>query len=141
MPSVVLQRILMFIDPAIGESVQRVFDLAGLYERVSADAAHKIIASLRGREPVRPRKPAHRPMYYDDEATRARRGIGHAPSRAAAEPQAPARTEPGDASAHDVIEEVPPGAILDLDDPEIGIEAELARQIAFDVGFRAAAIP
>lgn len=94
MPSVALQRILMFIDPAIGESVQRVFDLAGLYERVSADAAHKIIASLRGREPVRPRRPAHRPMYYDDEATRSRRGAA-VRRPGAAEPQAPARTETG----------------------------------------------
>jgi uncharacterized protein (DUF2336 family) len=94
MPSVTLQRILMFIDPAIGESVQRVFDLASLYERISADAAHKIIASMRGREPARVRRPAHRPMYYDDEATRGRRG---ATTRrpAAAEPQAPARSEPG----------------------------------------------
>jgi Uncharacterised protein conserved in bacteria (DUF2336) len=93
MSSVTLQRILIFIDPAIGESVRRVFDLASLYERISADAAHKIVASLRGREPVRARKPAHRPMYYDDEATRGRRG---SPARrpAAAEPQAPARTEP-----------------------------------------------
>ncbi len=94
MPSVALQRILMFIDPAIGESVQRVFDLAGLYERVSADAAHKIIASLRGREPVQPRRPAHRPMYYDDEATRSRRGTAIR-RPAAAEPQAPARTDTG----------------------------------------------
>ncbi|MGB9364958.1 MAG: DUF2336 domain-containing protein [Xanthobacteraceae bacterium] len=93
MPSVTLQRILIFIDPAIGESVQRVFDLASLYERVSADAAHKIVASLRGREPARARRPAHRPMYYDDEATRGRRGsLTRRP--AAAEPQAPARTEP-----------------------------------------------
>ena len=90
MPSVTLQRILIFIDPAIGESVQRVFDLASLYERVSADASHKIIASLRGREPVPART---RPMYYDDEATRARRGsVTRRP--AVAEPQAPARTEP-----------------------------------------------
>ena len=94
MPSVALQRILMFIDPAIGESVQRVFDLAGLYERVSADAAHKIIASLRGREPVRPRRPAHRPMYYDDEAARSRRGSA-VRRPGAAEPQAPAHTETG----------------------------------------------
>jgi hypothetical protein len=94
MPSVALQRILMFIDPAIGESVQRVFDLAGLYERVSADAAHKIIASLRGREPVRPRRPAHRPMYYDDEAARSRRGSA-VRRPGAAEPQAPARTDTG----------------------------------------------
>jgi hypothetical protein len=84
----------MFIDPAIGESVQRVFDLAGLYERISADAAHKIIASLRGYEPVPARRPAHRPMYYDDEATRSRRG-STVRRPAAAEPQAPARPEPG----------------------------------------------
>src|SRR3989440_2105199 len=94
MPSVALQRILMFIDPAIGESVQRVFDLAGLYERISLDAAHQIIASLRGHEPVRVRRPAHRPMYYDDEATRSRRGAA-ARRPAAAEPQVPARPDTG----------------------------------------------
>jgi hypothetical protein len=95
MPSVMLQRVLMFIDPAIGESVQRVFDLAGLYERVSADAAHTIIASLRGHEPVRTRRPAHRPMYYDDEAARGRRGATTRRSAAGSETQAPARTQPG----------------------------------------------
>jgi len=95
MPSVTLQRILMFIDPAIGESVQRVFDLAGLYERISADAAHKIIASLRGREPAGARRPAHRPMYYDDEAARGRRGGAITRRPATAEPQAPARPQPG----------------------------------------------
>ena len=94
MPPVALQRILMFIDPAIGESVQRVFDLAGFYQRISADAAHTIIASLCGHEPIRARRPAHRPMYYDDEATRSRRGTT-VRRPAAAEPQAPARTEPG----------------------------------------------
>ena len=31
------------------------------------------------------------------------------------------------ASAHDVIEKVPAGTVLDLDDPEIGIEGELTR--------------
>lgn len=95
MPSVMLQRVLMFIDPAIGESVARVFELAGLYERVSADAAHKIIASLRGREPARVRRPAHRPMYHDDEATRGRRGSAIRRPAAASERQAPARTETG----------------------------------------------
>ena len=94
MPSEMLQRVLLFINPAIGESVQRVFDLASLYERMSADAAHKIVASLRGREPARTRRPAHRPMYYDDEATRARRGSLNRLPGAAAEPQAPARSEP-----------------------------------------------
>jgi uncharacterized protein (DUF2336 family) len=74
MPSIVLQRVLMFIDPAIGESVQRVFELAALYERIHEQAALRIIGSLRGDEVARPRRPAHRPMYYDDEAARSRRG-------------------------------------------------------------------
>ena len=94
MPPVALQRVLMFIDPAIGESVARVFDLAGLYERMSADAAHKIVESLRGREPVRTRRPAHRPMYYDDETIHSRRG-SHARRIGVGEVQAPARSEPG----------------------------------------------
>jgi hypothetical protein len=91
MPSVILQRILMFIDPAIGHSVQRVFELASLYERIGADAAHRVIASLRGREPASARRPAHRPMYYDDEAGRGRRAGSVTRRPAAAEPQAPAR--------------------------------------------------
>jgi hypothetical protein len=93
MPSVALQRVLMFIDPAIGESVDRFFDLAALYEKVSADAAHKLIASVRGHEPMRPRRPAHRPMYYDDEG-RSRRGAATRRLGTAVEPQAPARSEP-----------------------------------------------
>ena len=95
MPSVALQRMLMFIDPAIGESVQRVFDLAGLYERISADAAHKIIASLRGHEPVRARRPRASPDVLRRRGdARSRRGsAARRPGRA--EPQAPARTETG----------------------------------------------
>ena len=95
MPPVVLQRVLMFIDPAIGESVARVFDLAAFYERMSADAAHKIIDSVRGREPVRARKPQHRPMYYDDESGRSRRATATRRVGTATETQAPIRTEPG----------------------------------------------
>jgi len=87
--------VLMFIDPAIGESVARVFDLAAFYERMSADAAHKIIDSVRGREPVRARKPQHRPMYHDDESGRSRRATATRRVGTATETQAPIRTEPG----------------------------------------------
>lgn len=93
MPPVVLQRVLMFIDPAIGESIRQVFDLAGLYERLSADAAHQIVASLRGQEPAQVRRPAHRSMYYDDEATRSRRGSATRQPAAARERSAPARVD------------------------------------------------
>lgn len=74
MPPVVLQRVLLFLNPAIGESVQRVFDLAALYERLSTQSAAKIVASLRGVEPARPRRGVHQPVYHDDEASRGRRG-------------------------------------------------------------------
>ena len=95
MPSVALQRVLMFIDPAIGESVDRFFDLAALYEKVSADAAHKI-----DREPARPRAGrarAGRRIGRCTTTTRRRAHAAAAPTRrpGVAEPQAPARTETG----------------------------------------------
>ena len=93
MPSIVLQRVLMFIDPAIGESVQRVFELAALYERIHAQAALRIIDSLRGDEIVRLRRPAHRPVYYDDEAGRSRRGGFARRSTDNTRPQLPAQAE------------------------------------------------
>jgi hypothetical protein len=46
-PAAVLQRILLFLNPAIGESVERVFALSRLYDQLSADAAMPIIASWR----------------------------------------------------------------------------------------------
>jgi uncharacterized protein (DUF2336 family) len=91
MPSIVLQRVLMFLDPAIGESVQRVFELAALYERIHAQAAIRIIDSLRGDDVVQLRRPAHRPMYYDDEAVRSRRGGFAQRSTDKTKPQLPAQ--------------------------------------------------
>ena len=64
----------MFLNPVIGESVQNFFDLASLYERIAPEAAIKIVASMRGVVPTRARKPAHRPVYWDDEKGRVRRG-------------------------------------------------------------------
>ncbi len=96
MPSVVVQRVLLFLNPAIGHSVQRVFDLAALYERLSATAVARIMASLRGVEAVRPRRGAHQPVYADDEASRGRRGtLARRPS--VSDTRAPARDETGSA--------------------------------------------
>jgi hypothetical protein len=44
MPGNVLQRVLLFANPAIGHSVQRVFDLARLYEQTSEAAARRLVA-------------------------------------------------------------------------------------------------
>jgi hypothetical protein len=72
-PSDTLVRIVLFLNPAIGESVPHVFDLAGYYRQLSRNAALNVIASLRKSAPQRARRPAHQPMHYDDEAARGRR--------------------------------------------------------------------
>jgi hypothetical protein len=46
-PVAVLQRVLLFLNPTIGESVERVFALSRLYEQLSPRAALPIIASWR----------------------------------------------------------------------------------------------
>jgi hypothetical protein len=47
MPLAVLQRILMFLNPAVGHSVRRVYDLSDLYEEVTPTAARRLIAAWR----------------------------------------------------------------------------------------------
>lgn len=48
MPLAVLQRILMFLNPAIGHSVRRVYDLSDLYEQVTPSAARRLTAAWSG---------------------------------------------------------------------------------------------
>ncbi len=71
MPAAVLQRILLFINPAIGHSVQRVYDLAALYDDISHDTAESMLAIWRGRPPATS-KAAHQPVLHDDEQRSAR---------------------------------------------------------------------
>ena len=66
----VLQRILLFLNPAIGQSVARVFELAQLYEDITPSAAAYLVSIWRqSAERLRPR---HAPMLYDDDRTGAR---------------------------------------------------------------------
>jgi hypothetical protein len=71
MPLAVLQRILMFLNPAIGHSVRRVYDLSDLYEQVSPAAARGLAAAwspvpAAGRFAPRPMR-----RYRDDGSLRA----------------------------------------------------------------------
>ena len=56
-PSDVLQRMLLFVNPQVGQSVDRVYELAELYSEISVDAARRLIAILRDADPAE-RKPA-----------------------------------------------------------------------------------
>ena len=89
MPRDVLYRILMFVNPAVGHSVERVHALAALYDEITVPAAEGMLAiwqALRHQE-----RPAakHRPLTWDDEAHRARpaRQHGSACGPAAATPR------------------------------------------------------
>jgi hypothetical protein len=87
MSSEVLVRILLFANPAIGESVSRVFALAQLYMDVPRAAALQVLASLRSAAPARP---THQPALWDDGANTGRRAGMEAARRGLA-PAVPAQ--------------------------------------------------
>src|SRR5262249_6462709 len=77
-PSAVLLRILLFLHPVIGDSVDRVFDLVDLYEQLSTEAALHLVSSWQGAVTQEKRTAHHQPLHYDDETRAARRTFDHA---------------------------------------------------------------
>ena len=70
MAAAVLHRILLFLNPAIGQSVERVYGLARLYDELTPAAGERMIAIWRqaaGRS-----RPAYEPGLWDDERRDAR---------------------------------------------------------------------
>ena len=139
MTAAVLQRILLFLNPAIGQSVERVYDLARLYDELTPAAAERMLTIWRqagGRS--RPR--TSRCIGTTSVATPARCRRRRAIAPIAAASCSPRTSRPAGnkrrLSHHIAVEEIPSGAILDFDDPDIGIEADFTRQARFDIGFR-----
>ena len=71
MPSAVFQRVLLFLNPAIGTSVHHVFRLSRLYDRLSERSALVMLAAWRG-STMAVTRAKYRPALYDDERHRAR---------------------------------------------------------------------
>ena len=72
MPSMMLQRILLCLSPAISQSVQRVYELALLHEEIKPDAALRLVAIWRASHPAESKSPtrpaaAHQPQLWRDE--------------------------------------------------------------------------
>ena len=65
------QRILLFINPEIGQSVARVYELANLFGEISTHAAETMVGIWLGR-PAQHQRAAHQPALYDDEQRAAR---------------------------------------------------------------------
>ncbi|TAK49726.1 MAG: DUF2336 domain-containing protein [Xanthobacteraceae bacterium] len=82
MPLPAFQRVLLFLNPVIGHSVERVQALSRLYEDLSEHTALIMLAIWRGAM-VHMTRSRHRPLLYDDETRHV---------RATAAPRAAART-------------------------------------------------
>lgn len=70
MTGAVLQRILLFLNPAIGESIERVYDLAHLFDELTPEAAGRMLVIWR--KAGQRTRPVHEPMHWDDEHRSAR---------------------------------------------------------------------
>jgi uncharacterized protein (DUF2336 family) len=71
--SAVVARILLFLDPKIGQSVERVFDLAGLYDQLAPHAAMRLMTSLRELGADRRRTPGYQPVHWTEPNDRINR--------------------------------------------------------------------
>jgi Uncharacterised protein conserved in bacteria (DUF2336) len=71
MPSAVFQRVLLFLKPEIGTSVQHVYRLSRLYDRLSERSALVMLAAWRG-STMAVTRAKYRPALHDDERQRAR---------------------------------------------------------------------
>jgi hypothetical protein len=74
-PTDVLQRMLLFINPRVGQSVERVYELAELYGEISVDAARRLVAIWRDADVAESRPVRHEPVAWRTAAENARRAL------------------------------------------------------------------
>src|SRR4051812_39473332 len=82
MQAAALQRVLLFVNPTIGNSVARVYELADLYAELSPEAAAQMVALWRDAAPAsaateRQRKPVYESATANDERPSARSFATH----------------------------------------------------------------
>ena len=70
MPAAMLQRILLVLNPVIGQSIERVHSLSQLYYDIDFATAERMVAIWRQAGGVR--RPTHEPVHWDDERRSAR---------------------------------------------------------------------
>jgi Uncharacterised protein conserved in bacteria (DUF2336) len=75
MPSAVFQRVLLFLKPEFGSSVNHVYRLSRLYDRLGERSALIMLAAWRG-SIMAVTRAKYRPSLYDDERHRARSAPG-----------------------------------------------------------------
>ena len=132
-PIETVTRILLLLNPDIGQSVERVFALTKLYETITEPVAQYLAQAWRDQ----PRRRAqHQPQVALDASDRRDARAVHTQIRYAhAAARGAARALDGSlGSVGCQIEEVTTGAVLDLDHPQIRIEFALARDMRLGLG-------
>jgi uncharacterized protein (DUF2336 family) len=71
----VVQRILLFLNPQVGQSVKQVYDLASLFDEITPAAAESMLAIWQ--QTGAQRKPRHEPLHWDDVHRNARSHATH----------------------------------------------------------------
>jgi hypothetical protein len=61
-PRAVLERILLFVNPRIGQSVRRVYELADRYDEISSEAALRLVAIWQEADPREQEQPRPQPV-------------------------------------------------------------------------------
>jgi hypothetical protein len=81
MPTDVFQRILMSLNPAIGQSVDRVFELSDLFLDLPLSSALHLVAIWRAADRMEARSLVHRRAHWDEAPLAPRRATTHEPRR------------------------------------------------------------
>jgi hypothetical protein len=96
MPADVLLRVLLFLNPAIGESIPRVFDLVEVHYQLTSEAAHTLVSGWRETRLPEKRKARYQPVHWDDEAGSRRSSADPARRQINNEQAKPLRTKDAD---------------------------------------------
>lgn len=81
MPTDVFQRILMSLNPAIGSSVDRVFELSDLFLELPLSSALHLVAIWRAADRMEARSLLHRRAHWHETPPAARRASAHEPQQ------------------------------------------------------------
>ena len=81
LPADVVQRVLLFMNPRVGQSIDRVNELAELYREISVDAARRLLAIFREADKDDRSRTHHQGMAWRTAAENARRALSEVSRR------------------------------------------------------------
>ncbi len=81
LPADVVQRVLLFMNPRVGQSVDRVYELAKLYGEIGVNAARRLVAIWREADKDERSRGQHQSIAWRTAAENARRALSEVPRR------------------------------------------------------------